>query len=56
MKNKGFTLVECLLALVVLGVSLLLNNGIIRQLPQANQQLFARKDQEWHIFLIQLER
>ncbi|WP_291290815.1 competence type IV pilus minor pilin ComGF [Enterococcus sp.] len=56
MKNKGFTLVECLLSLVILGVSLLLINGIIRQLPQANQQLFARKDQEWHIFLIQLER
>jgi competence protein ComGF len=56
MKSRGFTLWECLLSLVILGLSTLLLNGIIRQIPQTNRQLFARKDQEWHIFLIQLER
>lgn len=56
MKSKGFTLLECLLSLMILGLSVLLINGIIRQMPQVNQQLFARKDQEWQIFLIQLER
>ena len=53
MKSKGFTLLECLLSLMILGLSVLLINGIIRQMPQVNQQLFARKDQEWQIFLIQ---
>ncbi len=56
MKTSGFTLIECLLALVVLSVSLLMVDGIIKQIPQVNQQLSDRKDQEWHIFLLQLER
>ena len=43
MKSKGFTLLECLLSLMILGLSVLLINGIIRQMPQVNQQLFARK-------------
>ena len=47
MKSKGFTLLECLLSLMILGLSVLLINGIIRQMPQVNQQLFARKDQEY---------
>jgi competence protein ComGF len=55
-KTSGFTLIECLLALVVLSVSLLMVDGIIKQIPQVNQQLSDRKDQEWHIFLLQLER
>lgn len=56
MKTKGFTLIECLLALMVLSISLLMVDAIIKQIPQVNQQLSARKDQEWHIFLLQLER
>ncbi|OTN77758.1 hypothetical protein A5886_002859 [Enterococcus sp. 8G7_MSG3316] len=56
MRTKGFTLLECVLALVILSVSLLMIDGIIKQIPKVNQQITARKDQEWHIFLLQLER
>ena len=43
MKSKGFTLLECLLSLMILGLSVLLINGIIRQMPQVNQQLLLAK-------------
>lgn len=56
MKSKGFTLLECLLSLWVLAICLLLISGIVKHLAPVNQQTMARKDQEWHVFLFQLER
>lgn len=56
MKSKGFTLIECLLVLLLLSVSLLMTTSIFLQIAPINRQLSARKDQEWHVFLIQLER
>lgn len=56
MKSKGFTLLECLLSLWVLAIFLLLISGIVKHLAPVNQQIMARKDQEWHVFLFQLER
>ena len=56
MKSKGFTLLECLLSLWVLAICLLLISGIVKHLAPVNQQIMARKDQEWHVFLFQLER
>lgn len=56
MKSKGFTLWECLLSLWVLAICLLMISGIVKHLAPVNQQIMARKDQEWHVFLLQLER
>ena len=50
MKSKGFTLLECLLSLMILGLSVLLINGIIRQMPQVNQQLLLAKTKNGRYF------
>lgn len=55
MKNRGFTLIECLVALFVLGLNMLMLTAILQQAPRINQQLVNRKEQEWQVFLIQLE-
>lgn len=54
-KYQGFTVFECLVALLVISLVALLINDLIRvekQLRESNQLKSAIK---WHLFLIQLE-
>lgn len=52
---KGFTLLECLVALLVLGGSLLLLDGLIKHMAKVEQQLTAYHSREWEVGLLQLE-
>lgn len=52
---KGFTLLECLVALLVLGGSLLLLDGLIKHVAKVEQQLTAYHSREWEVGLLQLE-
>ncbi|MDN6144249.1 MAG: prepilin-type N-terminal cleavage/methylation domain-containing protein, partial [Tetragenococcus halophilus] len=55
MKNKGFTLIECAIALMVLGLFLTGILGVFQQSKQVQQMVYGRNLQEWHVFLIQFE-
>lgn len=55
-KNKGFTLLECLLALLFLAGTLVIMDGLIRHASAANQQISSYHDREWEIFLLQLTK
>ncbi|MEO1773145.1 competence type IV pilus minor pilin ComGF [Candidatus Enterococcus ferrettii] len=52
---KGFTLLECLVALLVLSGSLLLLDGLIKHMTKMEQQLTAYHSREWEVGLLQLE-
>lgn len=60
-KNKskaifsGFTLMESLLALVVLSVICMLFSASIKNATVVTTQLKSEREKEWHIFVIQLE-
>nr|WP_275975212.1 competence type IV pilus minor pilin ComGF [Tetragenococcus halophilus] len=54
-KNKGFTLIECAIALMVLGLFLTGILGVFQQSKQVQQMVYGRNLQEWHVFLIQFE-
>ncbi|HPR81466.1 MAG TPA: competence type IV pilus minor pilin ComGF [Enterococcus sp.] len=56
MKYKGFTLVECLLALLVFSLCLLLVPRMIIQSKHMNEVVLGRHEQEWHVFLLQFEQ
>ncbi len=55
MKNKGFTLMECAIALMVLNLFLIGILGVFQQSKQVQQAVYGRNAQEWHVFLIQFE-
>ena len=55
MKLKGFTLLECLVALVLIGLFLLTAPSLLKQGKQIEQQVFGHQEQEWQVFLIQME-
>lgn len=55
MKTKGFTLLECAVALFVLSIMMLSTLGIFKQIEQTDAAMIARNDQDWHVFLIQME-
>ncbi|KAF1301925.1 competence type IV pilus minor pilin ComGF [Candidatus Enterococcus willemsii] len=55
MKTKGFTLLECVIALLLLSLSLLVIPTMIQQSKRINHHVLGRDDQTWHVFLIQLE-
>lgn len=54
-KNKGFTLIECAVALLVLSLFLLGTLGVFQQSKQVQQAVYGRNMQEWHVFLLQFE-
>ncbi|MGX7131012.1 MULTISPECIES: competence type IV pilus minor pilin ComGF [Enterococcus] len=53
--HRGFTLLECLFALLILSGFLLLTNGTIQHHKQLAPLLMRRNRQEFEVFLIQLE-
>ncbi|MGX7196047.1 competence type IV pilus minor pilin ComGF [Enterococcus olivae] len=55
MKIKGFTLLECLIALLVFSLFFLSVPPLIQQSRQVGEIVFGRAEQEWHVFLIQME-
>lgn len=55
MRTKGFTLLECVIALLLLSLSLLVIPMMMQQSKQINHQVLGRDEQAWHVFLIQLE-
>ncbi|WP_235032890.1 competence type IV pilus minor pilin ComGF [Enterococcus sp. CSURQ0835] len=54
-KNKGFTLLECLVALLMLAGILLVISGLIKYTEKTERQLSYYQEREWHVFLFQLE-
>ena len=52
---SGFTLLECLLALLVLSTLFLFIGQFVQTTQIIHQQLQQTKDKEWEVFLIQLE-
>ncbi|MBM7688808.1 prepilin-type N-terminal cleavage/methylation domain-containing protein [Enterococcus ureilyticus] len=54
-KYLGFTLIECLLALLILSSICLLFSACIKNVAVVTKQLKSEREKEWHIFLIQLE-
>ena len=54
-KIKGMTLIECLVALIVLNLFLLAVPLVLRQGRSMEQQVIGHQEQEWHVFLIQME-
>lgn len=56
LKNeKGFTLLEALLALFITTICVLLMTMVVDSLEKVNEQAKYDKFFEWHMFLIQLE-
>ena len=55
-KYAGFTMLECLVALVVLSCMCQLFQLMIQQSFIGNQYLKNNDSKSWHIFLIQLEK
>lgn len=54
-KNKGFTLLESLVALLMLSGILLLLSGLIQHAHKMEQALSGYHQLEWEIFLLQLD-
>lgn len=52
---SGFTLIECLLALIILTVICLLFSASIKNAAVVTKHLKNEREKEWHIFVIQLE-
>ncbi|EOI03081.1 prepilin-type N-terminal cleavage/methylation domain-containing protein [Enterococcus moraviensis ATCC BAA-383] len=51
----GFTLIECLLALLLLSIISMLFSASIKNTATVSNYLKSEKEKEWHIFVIQLE-
>ncbi|MGX7244446.1 competence type IV pilus minor pilin ComGF [Enterococcus quebecensis] len=51
----GFTLTECLLALLVLSVICILFSASVKHGSVVTKRLKSERKKEWHIFMIQLE-
>lgn len=54
-KNKGFTLLECLVALLMLSGLLLLISGLFKHVQQTEKVVSSHNEREWQVFLLQLE-
>ena len=54
-KNSGFTLLESLVALLMLSGILLLLSGLIQHAHKMEQSLSGYHQLEWEIYLLQLE-
>lgn len=54
-KNEGFTLLESLVALLMLSGILLLLSGLIQHAHKMEQSLSGYHQLEWEIFLLQLD-
>ncbi len=54
-ENQGFTLIECLIALMVLSSICFLFLPIINITKELNEDLNDSVIQEWHVFLAQLD-
>lgn len=54
-KNSGFTLLECLVALLMLSGVLLLFSSLIQHAHKMEQSLSGYHQLEWEIFLLQLD-
>ncbi|BBM19049.1 hypothetical protein G15_2720 [Enterococcus avium] len=54
-KNKGFTLLESLVALLMLSGILLLLSGLIQHAHKMEQALSGYHQLEWEVFLLQLD-
>ena len=54
-KHKGFTLIECLLSLMILSSLLLLFSALINNIAVTTRYLKYTEEKEWQIFLIQIE-
>ncbi|MGM0215482.1 competence type IV pilus minor pilin ComGF [Enterococcus sp. AZ109] len=54
-ENQGFTLLECLVALLILSGSILLLQGLIKHVAKTEQQLSAYHSREWEVGMLQLE-
>lgn len=55
MKNNAFTLIECLVALLVMSLFLTGTLTAFRQSKEVSQSVYGRNRQEWYIFLVQLD-
>lgn len=53
--NRGFTLLESLVALLMLSGLLLLFSGLLRHIDKMEQSLSDYHQLEWEIFLVQLD-
>lgn len=54
-RNSGFTLLECLIALLMLSGVLLLFSGLLQHAHKMDQALIGYHQLEWEIFLLQLD-
>lgn len=54
-KTRGFTLLESLVALLMLSGILLLLSGVIRHVDKVEQALSGYHQLEWEVFLLQLD-
>ncbi|SFH78658.1 competence type IV pilus minor pilin ComGF [Pisciglobus halotolerans] len=54
-KEKGFTLIEAVFALLILILSLSLVSTAVQQLDLIHQQMVKNNQLEWHLFLNQFE-
>lgn len=54
-KFSGFTLIECLLALLLLSIICLLFSASIKNAVVVTTRLKSEREKEWQIFMIQLE-
>ncbi|MDT2639237.1 competence type IV pilus minor pilin ComGF [Enterococcus dongliensis] len=55
LKNNGFTLMECLVSLLMLSGLLLLLSSLITHIHKIEQGLSGYHQLEWEIFLLQLD-
>jgi competence protein ComGF len=53
--HAGFTLIECILALFILGIICLLFSALVKNTAVVSRILKSEKEKEWHVFVIQLE-
>lgn len=54
-RSRGFTLLECLVALLVLSGSILLLHGLIKHIGKVEEQLSVYHSREWEVGILQLE-
>lgn len=55
MKIKGFTLLECLIALLMISLFFLPIPQLIQHSREVGMLVFGRSEQEWQVFLMQFE-
>lgn len=55
MSHKGFTLIECVLALMVMSLFLVGTTGMIAQSRDLRAKVYDKREQEWQICLFHME-